>query len=150
MPNPKFRIQNWGLVFCLFNFAFLFASCGSVPNLEAPECTASRGAVKEFYSFHFGNEMRFSPENLKERERFLTPQLVESLRNEPADADVFTTRNTDYPKAFRIGKCETLAPDRTRLEVLLFWKTDTRTEERAIGVEAVRQGDKWMVDKILN
>jgi hypothetical protein len=138
------------LTFCLLLAAFCSLSCGSVPNLEAPECAASRGVVKELYSYHFGNEMRFSPENLKQREKFLTPGLYQYLQGAPSDGDVFTSGDTDFPKAFRIGKCEVAAPDRTNIEVLLFWRDDTRSEQRAINVEVVKQNDKWLVNKIIN
>lgn len=148
----RFQVSGSGLkfYFLLFTFAFLLPACGSVPNLEVPECAEARGVVKEFYSFHFGNEMRFSQENLQKREKFLTPELTKSLQNSPPDADVFTMKNTDFPKAFRVGKCEVIEPAKTNIEVLLFWKTDTRTEQREINVEVVREGDKWLVNKILN
>jgi hypothetical protein len=150
MQYSKLKIKNWALIFCIFNFAFLIASCGSVPNLDAPECIEARGVVKEFYSYHFGGEMRFSPENLQKREKFLTPEYFKSLQTLQTDADVFTTNNTDFPKAFRIGKCEVIEPTKTNIEVLLFWKTDTRTEQKAINVEVVKQNDKWLINKILN
>ena len=139
------------LIFCLLPFAFcLFAACGSVPNLETPECTASRSAVKEFYSYHFGNDMKFSAENLKKREKFLTPEFYASLQNLTTEIDIFTTNSTDFPKAFRVGKCEVAAPDKAVFEVLLFWKDDTRSEEKTIKAEAVKQSDKWLINKILN
>ena len=150
MQNSKFKIQNWALIFCIFNFSFLIASCGSVPNLEAAECTESRSAVRELYSFHFANEMRFSEENLKQREKFLTPEFYKSLQGSQTDGDVLTTGGTDFPKAFRVGKCEVAAPDKTNFEVLLFWRDEVRTEQRPIRVETVKQGDKWLVNKILN
>ncbi|HEY8559829.1 MAG TPA: hypothetical protein VIL74_05455 [Pyrinomonadaceae bacterium] len=138
-------------IFCLLASVFcLLSACGSVPNLEAPECTAARGVVKEFYSYHFGNEMKFSPENLKQREKFLTPEYYESLQRARGEADVFTTNNTDYPKAFRVGKCEIVDPAKTNVQVLLFWKDDARTEQREITAEVVREGDKWLVNKVLN
>ena len=138
-------------IFCLLSSVFcLLPACGSVPNLEPAECTAARGVVKEFYSYHFGNEMRFSPENLQKREKFLTPELFKSLQNLETENDRFTTNNTDFPKAFRVGKCAVVEPSKTSIEVLLFWKTDTRNEQKAINVEAVKQGDKWLVNKILN
>jgi len=137
--------------FCLLSSVFcLLSACGSVPNLEAPECEASRGVVKEFYSYHFGNDMKLSPENLKQQEKFLTPEFAKSLQGLQTENDVFTTNNTDYPKAFRVGKCQIVEPSKTNMEVLLFWKTETRTEQRAINVEVVKQGDKWLVNKILN
>ncbi len=139
------------LFFCLLPSVFyLLLSCGSVPNLEPPECTDSRIAVKEFYSYHFGNEMKFSEENLKKREKFLTPELFESLQSLQTENDVFTTNNTDFAKAFRVGKCEVSDSAKTSIEVLLFWKTDTRSEQKAIHVEVVKQNDKWLINKITN
>jgi hypothetical protein len=150
MQNLKFKIQNLSLIFCLFTFAFLLSGCGSVPNLDPPECAAARGTVKEFYSYHFANEMKFSPENLQKREQFLTPEYFKSLKPLASDVDVFTTNNTDFAKAFRVGKCEVVDPAKANIQVLLFWKNDTRSEEKAITVEVVRQGDKWLVNKISN
>jgi len=150
MQNSKFKIQNFAVIFCIFNFAFLIASCGSVPNLEPPECTDSRLTVKEFYSYHFGNEMRFSAENLRQREKFLTPEYFKSLQNLQTENDIFTTNTADLPKAFRVGKCEVVEPSKTRLEVLLFWKDDTRSEQKTINAEVVKQNDKWLINKILN
>jgi len=142
--------QRIFLIFCLLLTAYGSLSCGSVPNLEAPECTASRGVVKEFYSYHFGNEMRFSPENLQKREKFLTPEYFKALRALQTEADVFTTNGTDFPKAFRVGKCEVVDSAKTNIEVLLFWKDDKRTEQKAITAEVVKQNDKWLINKIFN
>lgn len=128
--------------------AGIWSAC-SIPNLEKPECTAARQSVKEFYSYHFGNDMKFSPENLALREKFLTPEFAASLKGKPAsDADAFTTGTNDIPKAFRVGACEVTAADSTRIEVLLFWKDETRSEQRKIYVDAVKRGDTWLVDKV--
>ena len=127
----------------------VLSSACSIPNLEKPECTAARQSVKEFYSYHFGNDMKFSPENLALLEKFLTPEFAASLKNKPAaDIDVFTTGTNDLPKAFRVGGCEVTAADSTRIEVLLFWKDETRSEQRKIYVDAVKRGDEWLVDKV--
>lgn len=137
------------LLFCLLLTAYCSLNC-SMPNLAEPECTASRGVVKEFYSYHFGNEMRFSQENLKPREKFLTPEFVKSLQVLQTENDPFTTNNTDFPKAFRIGKCEVAAPDKTIFEVVLFWRDDTRSEQKIIKAEVIKQNEKWLINKILN
>lgn len=148
MKISKLKIKNWLFVFCIFNFAFLIASCGSVPNLEPPECTDSSIVLKEFYSFHFGNEMRFSQENLKLREKFLTPEFYKNLQNVQTENDVFTTNSSDFPKAFRIGKCEVVSPEKTVFEIVLFWRNDTRSEEKKIKAETVKQGDKWLINRV--
>ena len=119
-----------------------------MPNLEPPECAASRQIVKEFYSYHFGNEMRFSPENLKPLEKFLTADYFSSLQNLKTDGDVFTTGDLDYPKAFRIGQCEVVSAEKTNVEVLLFWRTDTRSEQRSIHAETVNRSGQWLINKV--
>jgi len=147
--KSKLKIKVWFFVFCVFSFTFLIASCGSIPNLQSPECAESSGIIREFYSYHFGNDMKFSRDNLKLREKFLSPELIKSLENLQTENDVFTTNETDYPKAFRVGGCKMIEPAKTQVEVLLFWKTEERSEQKSINVEAVKQGDKWLVNKIL-
>jgi hypothetical protein len=87
MQNSKLKLKNLLLALCIFNSAFSIAC--SVPNLEAPECTESRGTVKELYSYHFGNDMKFSEENLKRREKYLTPEYFKSLQGLQTESDVF-------------------------------------------------------------
>jgi hypothetical protein len=147
--RSKFKIQNTLFIFCLFYFALFHTAC-SIPNLEDAECTEARQTVKEFYSLHFGGEMRFSPENLRTREKFLTPEFVASLPDSPIEADVFTVNSTDYPKAFRIGNCRAESTNKTIFEVLLFWKTDERNEQQKIEIETVKRDEKWLINKIAN
>lgn len=125
----------------------LTSAC-SIPNLDPPECTASRTSVREFYSFHFGNDMKFSPDGLKQRERFLSSALIENARKTTEGTDPFTTGDADLPKAFRTGECRVILPDRTEFDVLLFWKDDTRSEQRTIKVQAAKIADSWRIDKI--
>lgn len=134
---------------CLLLTAYCLLSC-SIPNLEAPECTESRGTVKEFYSFHFAHDMKLSPENLKLREKYLTPELIASFANTQTENDVFTTNSTDYPKAFRTAGCEVISPEKTVFEIVLFWRTDDRSEQKEIKVETVRQNGKWLINKVIN
>ncbi len=148
--SGQWSVVSWWKQFCLLIFAFSYFGCGSMPNLEPRECSESGGVVKEFYSYHFGNEMKFSQENLKLREKFLTTEFVKSLQNLQTENDVFTTNNMDFPKAFRVGKCEVVSPEKTNIELVLFWRDDTRTEQKIIKVEVVKQSDKWLVNKILN
>ncbi|MBX7169604.1 MAG: hypothetical protein K1X72_01530 [Pyrinomonadaceae bacterium] len=139
-------------VFLLFTFYFLLGtSCvtGSMPNLEQPDCTDSRLTVKQFYSFHLGNEMKFSQENLKLREKFLTPEFYKSLQSLQTENDVFTTNSTDIPRAFKLGGCTVIEPTKTEVEVLLFWKDSARIEQKSIFTEVVKQGDTWLINKVL-
>jgi len=137
------------LAFAAIIFALIaLPSACSMPNLEKPECGEAREDVKEFYSYHFGNDMTFTPENLALREKYLTPEFAAQLKSKPENGDVFTTGTTDFPKAFRVGACEVTPQGGTRLEILLFWKDDVRSEQRQIFVDAVKRGDRWLVDNV--
>lgn len=125
----------------------LLAAC-SIPNLEPPACTASRASVREFYSFHFGNDMSFSTENLKMRERFLTEDFAKRLANEKYGTDPLTTGNSDFPKAFRVGECREIAPDKAEFQVLLFWRDDVRSEQREIRTVVVNKNNDWLIDGV--
>ena len=133
-------------------FFLIFAACGSlacsIPNLETPACVDSRNALREFYSFHFGNSMTFSPEDLKKRERFLTPEFAGRLSGSQEGTDPLTTGDADLPKAFRADACRETSPEETAHDVVLYWKDDTRTEERKINVRMTKRGDAWLVSDI--
>ncbi len=136
------------LSLCAFYFSLFTFAC-SIPNLEKPECTAARQTVRELYSFHFGNDMKFTRENLRQRERFLSGALVENLSKQSDGETDYFTQTSDYPKAFRVGGCEVVEPEkRANLGVLLFWKTDTRSEQKEIHVEAVRENGKWLINRV--
>ncbi|MEO5857734.1 MAG: hypothetical protein ABIR33_02175 [Pyrinomonadaceae bacterium] len=92
--------------------------------------------------------MKFSDEVLKHREKFLTPEFAKSVAGSAAGTDPFTTGSEDIPKAFRVGDCREHSPERTESSVLLFWRTDERTEQREIRVEAIDRNDTWLVNKV--
>ncbi len=131
-----------------FVLLIFFLSACSIPNLEKPECTEARDAVREFYSFHIGNDVKPSAENLKLREKFLSRQLFETLSASTATSKDYFTGTDDYPRAFRVGSCEVISENKTVLGVLLFWRDDARSEQREIKVEAVREDGKWLIDKV--
>ena len=148
--NLPHRFSIRSLVALLVTMSLLLTGCltGSIPNLEKPECTESRDVVKKFYSYHFGNEMKFSADGLKRREKFLSPEFVATVAGSKEGSDPFTTGSDDIPKAFRVGECREISPERTESNVLLFWRTDDRTEQREIKVEAVDKNDTWLVNKV--
>jgi hypothetical protein len=95
--------------------------------------------------------MKFTPQNLQAREKFLTDDLKTLLQKFLTESDPFTlTQPDDPPKAFRVGACETKAPDKTELQVLVFWKDDARSEQREIKIEAARENGKWLIGNISN
>lgn len=150
MQNAKLKIKNWARLFCIFNFAFCLVAC-SIPNLEEPECIAARQTVKELYSYHFAGDMKFTRENFQQREKFLSNELIETLSKKDESATDYFTATDDYPKAFRVGGCAIVETDkRVNLGVLLFWKTDTRSEQREIHVEAVYENGKWLINRVIS
>jgi len=145
MKNSKFKIQKWISAFFIFHFSF-FISC-SIPNLEKPECTEARNAVKEFYSFHFGNDMRPSEEYLEKRKEYLTDDWKFFVSKNLQDKRDLFTLTEDYPKAFRTGECEVVESNRTIFQVVFFWKDDVRTEQRETRVEMIKENGKWLINK---
>lgn len=131
--------------FCL---AICLSAACSMPMLETASCTAARPSVREFYSFHFANELELTPENLQKRERFLTPGLVEKLRQTPEGKDPFTVGEPPFPRAFRVGSCREMATERVEFDVLVFWRDETRTEQRNIKAEVIDLEGRWLVDRV--
>lgn len=131
-------------------FLVLLAASCSVPNLEEPACTEARVEVRQFYSFHFAGDMKPSAENLALRKNYLTPRLFEALSTSNEKAVDYFTATGDYPKAFRPGACRVVSPTETEFEVLLFWRDDNRSEQKEVTVSTVKQGDKWLIDKVVS
>ena len=123
-------------------------SC-QIPVLESPECRDAKNFVREFYSFHVGNDMHPSHEGLDKRKEFLTTQLTVSLAaSTDEQTDYFTQTVNDYPRAFQVAACRSTDPNSAIVEVLLFWKDDVRTEQRSINVEVKKVRDRWLVNKV--
>lgn len=133
----------------LFLTIFFVSSC-SIPNLEEPACTDARTEVRQFYSFHFGNDMKPSAENLKLREKFLTSELINTLSASGETLVDYFTATADYPKTFRIGECKAISPAETEFQVVLLWRDDKRTEQKEVRVDAVKKDDKWLINKVVN
>jgi hypothetical protein len=153
----KLAVRGWRLAVVLRGSIFcclLISACGqlacSIPSLETPECSAARDGVKQFYSFHFGNDMHPSSENLKARERFLTPDLVKTLSASGETKIDYFTGAEDPPKTFKIGKCENSQPDKANVQVQIYWRDDARTVQKEVHVEAVKTGDAWLINKVSN
>ena len=147
--SVSISVHQWTKILLVGSLIAAFGSLAcSIPNLESPSCIDSRNALREFYSYHFGNSMTFSKDDLKAREKFLTPEFEARLQGTPEGTDPFTTGTTDIPKAFRAGECREVSPERTAFEVLVFWKDDARSEERKINVEMAKRGDHWLVDNV--
>ena len=147
----RWRLTNYRAAipaYCLLLIAYCsFAAC-SVPNLEDPECDQARDVVREFYSLHFASDMALSAEGLEKKKAYLTSRLYDSLKGAASTVDPFT-RTSDLPKAFRAGECRVIeSGTRTAFNILLFWKTDTRSEQRSINVTTAKVDGTWRIDAI--
>jgi hypothetical protein len=92
--------------------------------------------------------MKPSIENLERREKFLTADLTRQLKQQTGEAKDYFTQTDDYPKAFRVGACEVVSPEKTVFNVLLFWRDDARSEQREVKVETIKQNGVWLINKI--
>ena len=104
--------------------------------------------MKQFYSFHFGSDMRPTADNLKMRERFLTTELFATLNVSGETAADYFTATAEYPKAFRLGTCTVGSTDNVSIQVLLFWRDDTKTLQKEVRVHAVKSGDAWLINNV--
>jgi hypothetical protein len=143
-----------GFVLCLLPFYFCLAGCG-VPNLETPECSEAKGVAREFYSFHFGDDMRPSAETVESRARFLTPRLNDVFRKVKEgnvgfrDSEDYFTSPEPYPRAFRVGKCTPTGPNEVEVTVQLFWRDERETLEKAVTVSVNKLTGRWLIDKVI-
>ncbi len=136
-----------GVLCCLLPTAYSQLACG-IPNLETPECAQARDAAKQFYSFHFGNDMRPSLENLKRRERFLTPRYYAMLSAAGENTLDQFTMTQDYPKTFKIGECKADTPTNIDLQLQLYWRDDQKTVQQEVVANMVKENDKWLLDGV--
>jgi len=152
VSSPRFVGMAWLLL-----TAFGLVGCGvpSIPNLEETDCLESRDRVREFYSFHFGNDMSLTEENILLREKYFTHRLTNDLLNDfvtlPEKAmEYFTAAPTDdLPKAFRVGECKVVDPGEVvQFDVLMFWKDDVRTEQKHVSVSLKKENDSWLIDSV--
>ncbi len=149
MGNGKWKTTCRKIfLLCLSLTAYCLLLGCSQPVWETTDCIESRDVVKKFYSFHIGNEMKPSTENLKKREKYLSTELANKLSDRSETAEDYFTQTDDFPKAFRAGKCESIGSNKTKFEVLLFWQNDETNIQRAIEVEAAKENKRWLINKV--
>lgn len=144
-------VALYGRLACLLLCAFCQLAC-SLPNLEDADCIQARDIVREFYSFHFANDMHPTAENVRLRKKYLTHDYEDRLlANSGAGSgtkDYFTDAD-EFPKAFRVGECKVSSPSQSvNFDVLLFWKDDARTEQKHISVTLKKENDRWLIDAV--
>ncbi len=91
-----------------------------------------------------------SAKNLKAREQFLTSSLFQELLASNEQKRDYFTATDNYPRAFRVGECNANSDDGATFQVVLLWRSDTRTEQKEVQAEAVNNGGRWLINKISN
>ena len=92
--------------------------------------------------------MSTSPENLNARAAFLTSELVKALSGSNETKKDYFTATDNYPKAFRVGECSAESDEKATLQVLLLWRDDTKSEQKEVHVETIKDGEKWLINKV--
>ena len=63
-------------------------------------------------------------------------------------ARLFSREPQIIRKLFGSANAKRFRRKKPAFEVLLFWKDDTRSEQREISVEAVKKNDVWLIDNV--
>jgi len=120
-----------------------------MPNLESAQCSGARDAAKRFYSFHFGNDMQYSRENLDLRKSYLTPAFYESLKSwRSGIRDPFTRATDDFPRTFKIGRCSELSDSQVDMQIQIYWKDDHATVQQELAAFLDKSGDTWLLSGV--
>lgn len=141
------RFKSYALCYLLFIFVCVIASCG-VPNLESSQCTEARDSVKQFYSWLLATDT----DQRGERQDIYNKHISAGLRNSfigKPEAEIYFLSN-DFPKTFKVGSCKASEDQTVTLQMQIYWRDDVKTTQREFYVEAVKQGEGWLINKIFN
>ena len=122
--------------------------------------------VRSFYQFHLANKKDFTVRNIRQRKRWLAPELFGLLLGElkreseeskahPDEAPYFEgdpfTNSQEYPDSFRVGKSE-VNGELAKTTITLLWsaRTSRGRDQREIVVEATRTGGTWLISDVIN
>lgn len=151
MHTPKRMLRAFYLL-CFVSCSICLGSC-SLPTLESQQCNDASLAVKQFYSFHFGNDMTPTADNLKASERFLTTKLFSDLSTAPAGKTDYFTMSDEYPKTFKIGRCESPDAEHANVQVQVYWLQEhgstKDTTQRSLKVSTVKTGNDWLINDVV-
>ena len=125
-----------------------------IGSAEAGINNAPASVVKEFFTFHFSNDMGFTQEAVKQRNAWLTPEMIEACRayfaipqnpDEPPyiNGDPFTGTQ-EYPETFTVGPARSKKTT-ARVEISFHWK-GAPTRKAAVLLNKV--DGKWLIDDI--
>ena len=142
--KPKLSLLFFAAISVVTSF---FAFGCSIPSLEKPECTQARDTVKQFYSWYLGTDVDVRSRQPEIYEKYISPSFVYDPKKRETDPYFLTN---DFPKTFKIGKCEAPESNKATLQVQLYWRDDAKTVQKDLHVEAIKTGDVWLINKISN
>jgi hypothetical protein len=137
---------------CIVCCALCIASC-KLPSLESPQCNEASLAVRQFYSFHLGNDMTPTEQNLIARERYLMTDFYHRLLSVKHEKTDPFTYSDEYPKTFKIGACVANDADHALVQVQIYWQQEhgstKDTTQEDLKVDATRVADgKWLIANV--
>jgi hypothetical protein len=121
----------------------------------APKVISPESVVTKFYKYHFSHDMAFTPDSLKRRSAWLTPELLEACRvyfavpenpDEPPyiEGDPFTG-SQEYPNRYSVGK-GVISETSARVPVIFTWKEDGHSTKGEVVLNNLK--GKWLIDDV--
>ena len=132
----------------IFSMTLCWQSACSIPNLQSQQCAEAQDSVKQFYSWYLGTDAEMRAKQQDVFRRYISP--ASTLSRSSAGPDPFFNSDTP-PTTFKIGRCEVVDPSHTNVQVQLFWRhQDEKIDQKEVYADTVKDGDKWLIDKIEN
>ncbi|HMM80814.1 MAG TPA: hypothetical protein PKC65_12405 [Pyrinomonadaceae bacterium] len=125
----------------------VLAGACRVDTFDTSPCGEASDAARRFYSFHLGNDMTPSPENLEKRKKYLTDELFKQLSGINSKQDYFTA-SENFPRTFKIGHCTQNSAEDATVQVQIYWKDDYTTEQKDVLVDVAKRGGEWLINKV--
>ena len=122
---------------------------------QDPSIEAARKLVQTFYAVHMKGEMGFTEASLKEKSRFLSPNLIKACLAKQAedagpeivpdvDGDPFTD-SQEHPDGFKAGKAHGIEGG-TRIPVTFTWKNGNPPRTLTVILKNLTTG--WRIDDL--
>lgn len=125
----------------------VLAGACRVDTFDTSPCGEASDAARRFYSFHLGNDMTPSAENLEKRRKYLTDELFKQLSGSESKQDYFTA-SENFPRTFKIGHCTQNSAEDTTVQVQIYWKDDYTTVQKDVLVDVTKRAGEWLVNKV--
>lgn len=139
-------MHNFLRLFCIMHFALCIGAC-SIPNLEKAQCAEARDSVKQFYSWYLGTDAEAKSRQPEIFRKFVSTGLPVDPEKWQSDPYLLTN---NFPKSFRVAECNTQSSEKTNFNVILLWHDGSRSEQKNIRVETLRNNGSWLISKVSN